>query len=95
MMEILAASSNQIDVKNLLNALRATIKFENKLYEDLRKEYQQYIGTTDVKAVKTDDLKLDEDDEKVLEEYFRISQIPRIKGTFNFFLKIRFYLILF
>jgi len=48
-MGILSASSNQMDVKNLLNALRATIKFENKLYEDLRKEYQQYIDRPDTK----------------------------------------------
>ena len=82
MMGILSASSNQMDVKNLLNALRATIKFENKLYEDLRKEYQQYIDRPDTKQENKDMLDLDADDEKVLEEHYRISQIPKIKGTF-------------
>ena len=82
MMGILSASSNQMDVKNLLNALRATIKFENKLYEDLRKEYQQYIDRPDTKQENKDMLDLDADDEKVLEEHYRISQIPKIKGNF-------------
>jgi hypothetical protein len=92
MMNILDKSGSQMDVKNLLNALRATIKFENKLYEDLRKEYQQYIDRPDTNAQRKNTAidagtdvqqSLDEDDEKALEEQYRISNIPKIKGSIS------------
>jgi len=66
MMSILDSYNNKIDVKNLLNALRATIKFENKLYEDLRKEYQQYIDRPSEKENnQVTPNKKDEDDDEV------------------------------
>lgn len=82
LMTILDKSGSQTDVKNLLNALRATIKFENKLYEDLRKEYQQYINQPGVTKKNKDDFG-DKDDEEYLEEQYRIEQIPKIKGSIS------------
>lgn len=55
------------DVKSLLNALRATIKFETKIAEDLLKEYQQYLSE-----------EKNPNDEK---SQYRITQLFKIKGS--------------
>jgi hypothetical protein len=71
MVEILQSStySDPNDVKNLLNALRATIKFETKIAEDLLKEYQQYLNE-----------EKDPNDEK---SQYRITQLYKIKGSIS------------
>jgi vacuolar protein sorting-associated protein 53 len=68
-MEILQNTnfSSANDVKSLLNALRATIKFETKIAEDLLKEYQQYLSE-----------EKDPNDEK---SQYRITQLFKIKGS--------------
>ena len=68
-MEILQNTnfSSANDVKSLLNALRATIKFETKIAEDLLKEYQQYLSE-----------EKDPNDEK---SQYRITHLFKIKGS--------------
>ena len=61
--------SNQTDVKNLLNSLRATIKFETKIAEDLQKEYQQYLNEDK-----------DHTDER---SQYRITHLFKIKGSIS------------
>ncbi len=70
-LEILQGSnfSSANDVKNLLNALRATIKFETKIAEDLQKEYQQYLN--------------EEKDPADERSQYRINQLFKIKGSIS------------
>jgi hypothetical protein len=70
-LEILQKTSfkNSDDVKVLLNALRATIKFETKIADDLQKEYQQYLN--------------EERDPKDEKSQYKINQLYKIKGSIS------------
>ena len=69
--EILQGSNfkDSNDVKNLLNSLRATIKFETKMSEDLLKEYQQYLN--------------EEKNPQDERSQYRISQLYKTKGSIS------------
>lgn len=71
LMEILQGSTftSSGDVKSLLNALRATIRFETKMSEDLRSEYQQYLSE-----------ERDPNDEKA---QYKINQLYKIQGAIS------------
>jgi vacuolar protein sorting-associated protein 53 len=57
------------DVRSLTNALRATKMFENKIADDLAREYQQYIG--------------EERHDKDGKQQYRINQLYKIRGSIS------------
>ena len=87
LMDIFEKKANQIEVVSLLKALQSTLKFEQKITDELKKEYAIYleenndkddisIGDSDTKNKRKSQIKSDS-------RQFVIDKLPKFKGIIS------------